>query len=607
MTTNSEATTLTTNERPSAWKQLLAAAGAAWERLSCALANTRRRLFKHRLPDYVVITIDGELKERDPVLPWYYDLLPGNRGGQSIEGLQRVLDRVADDPDVKGVLFLFKGASLSLAQAQSLGALFERFRRWSLERTSRSSPQQIIVHVEECSPSALVAASLADQLILTPLADWQIVGLRTAPLFLRETLARLGIEMQVVRVAPWKTAADTFLFDGLTDEARAQYEWLFDSLYADIVEQLGRGRRLDAETVRRLIDRAPLTAEEALAEGLADALAYEDQLPSLLGDQEKPARLKAYRRVYKLLQRRPRPRAAGSIGVISLSGSIMTGESRAFPASLPLFGDETVGSTTAQQIIRAARSDDSLSAVVVHVDSPGGSALASDLIWRELSLLNAEKPVIIYMGDVAASGGYYIAAPGRKIVAQRATITGSIGVIIAKANLHGAFARVGARRDEVTRGAHAGIYADTMPWQGELLDRVEHSLHHIYGVFKQRVIDGRRLESESLDELAGGRVWTGAQALSNGLVDVLGDFQQAVEVAVAEAGLPANARVKLVALSAPHRWMPPEPAAAVQGLLVSQRTRQLTDLAAFVLDSDLADLLERERVWLLAPHLPRIR
>ncbi len=592
-------------KRVSTWKRIGGAAGMAWQRLTCVLGNYRRRLLKRRLPDYVVITIDGDLRERDPEMPWYFDFLPGYRSAQTIESLQRVLRRVADDPDVRGVLFLFKGAAISLAQAQNLAALFDRFRRWSGEYGGRTAAQQIVIYVEDCSPSALVAASAADRLIMAPLADWGVVGLRAAPLFVRESLARLGVEMQVVRVAPWKTAADAFIYDSLTAEARDQYEWLLDSLYADIVAGISQGRRLDAETVRTLIDRAPLTAAEALDAGLVDALAYEDELPALLGADDKPATLKAYRRVQRLLYRRVRPPAAGTVGVISLTGSIMTGVSRSFPAPLPLLGEETVGSTTAQQLIRAARADDNLDAVVVHVDSPGGSALASDLIWRELSLLDAEKPVIIYMGDVAASGGYYIAAPGRKIVAQRATLTGSIGVIIAKANLQGAFTKVGARRDEVKRGAHADIYADTTPWQGDLIERVEHSLHHVYRMFKQRVIDGRRLSAEQLDELAGGRVWTGAQALAHGLVDELGDFQRAVEIAAAEAGLPVNRRIETANVSAPHRWLPPEPLSAAQGLLTGRRSRQFADLAAFVLDGDLAELLAREQVWLLAPHLPK--
>ena len=589
----------------SGWERITSGVGAFWERTLCAISNARRALFKRRLPEYVVVTIDGALQERDPETPWYYDFVPGYRGAQTIEALQRVLERVAGDPDVKGVLFLFKNATMSLAQAQSLTALFDRFRLASVETNRRAAPQRIVVHVEQCSPSALVAASAADQLFFAPLADWEILGVRVAPLFLKETLARLGVEMQVVRVAPWKTAADTLLFDGLTDEARAQYDWLLDSLYADIVDGVAQGRELEPETVRTLIDGAPLTAAEALDAGLIDRLAYEDELPALLGQEGTPARLKAYRRVESLLYRRRRPTAVGRIGVISLSGSIMTGESRSFPVALPLFGEETLGSTTAQQRIRAARRDDSLDAVVVHVDSPGGSALASDLIWRELSLLDAEKPVIIYMGDVAASGGYYIAAPGRKIVAQRATLTGSIGVIIAKANLQAAFGKVGARRDAVKRGAHADIFADTTQWQDDLSERVENSLQQVYATFKQRVVDGRQLSPESLDVLAGGRVWTGAQAQAHGLVDELGDFQHAVEVAAAEAGLPADRRVDVVAVSEPRRWLAPEPAADVQNLLDMQRSRRVAALASFVLDGELSTLLAREHIWLLAPDLPK--
>lgn len=582
------------------WRWLALAGEHTLQRLS----NLRRRWFKRRLPDFVVVTLDGELLERDPQTPWYYDFAPGYRRPQTLEGVRRMLDRVADDPDVRGVLFLFKGATLSLAQAQSLTALFERFRQWSLARNRRTTAQRIVVYVEQCSPSALVAASAADQLIFAPLTEWSIVGLRTAPLFVKETLARLGVEMQVVRVAPWKTAADQFIFDGLSDAAREQAQWLLDSLYADIVAGVAQGRRLETATVQALIDRAPLNGAEALAAGLIDQLAYEDELPGLLKAGDKAAVLKPYGRVHRWLYRRLRPTTVGTVGVITLSGAIMTGVSRSFPTPLPLFGDETIGSTTAQQIIRAARQDASLDAVVVHVDSPGGSALASDLIWRELALLDKEKPVVIYMGDVAASGGYYIAAAGRKIVAQRATITGSIGVIIAKANLRDAFAKVGARRDGVSRGAHADIYADTAHWRGELLARIEASLQHVYTQFKQRVIDGRRIDPALLDDLAGGRVWTGAQALTHGLVDMLGDFDHAVELAAAEAGLPTGGRVDLVAITEPQRWLPPAPA-ALSRLLAGRRAQQVADLTSFLLDGELSATLAREQVWLLAPHLPR--
>lgn len=560
---------------------------------------------KASLPDYVVITLQGDLRERDPERPWYVDFLPGYHPPQTLESLQRALDRIADDPDVRGVVLFFKDASISLAQAQSLADLFERFRRRSLERNGQRQAQRIIAFIEQGSSGALMAASVADQVIMAPLADWNVLGLRAAPLFLRTALARLGVEMEVVRVAPWKTAADPFLFDRLTNEARAQYEWLLDSLYHDLVEQIARGRRLAPEQVQALIDRAPLTSQEALETGLIDALAYEDELPTLLGEKAKPARLKAYRRVQALLYWRPRPPAEGVIGVITLSGSILPGESRSFPVPLPLVGEETIGSATAQQLIRAARQNKALDAVIVCIDSPGGSALASDLIWRELKLLNAEKPVIVYMGDVAASGGYYIAAPGRKIVAQRATLTGSIGVIFAKLNLSNAFAKIGVHRDEVKRGAHADIFGDTTRWQGDRMERIERTLQHIYTQFQARVIEGRGLEPERIESLAGGRVWTGAQALAHGLVDELGDFQRAVEIATSEAGLADARRMALVPITAPRRWLPPAPLETAQRLIGRRRLPRVADLAALLADRELQALLEQGAFWLIEPDLPR--
>ena len=241
----------------------------------------------------------------------------------------------------------------------------------------------------------------------------------------------------------------------------------------------------------------------------------------------------------------------------------MTGPSRSSPVPLPLFGDETLGSTTAQQMIRRAAKDDSLAAVVVHVDSPGGSALASDLIWRELAQLDRKKPVIVYMGDVAASGGYYIAAPGRKIVAQRATMTGSIGVIMAKAVTAGTYEKLDAGWDTVQRGRHADLYSGLTVWEGDKRAVVQSNLDHVYHEFKQRVADGRHIPIEQLDDLAGGRVWTGEQALAHGLVDTLGDFDVAVEAACIAAGLPTDGSVATVAVSEPSRPLLAEPVKAV--------------------------------------------
>ena len=176
----------------------------------------------------------------------------------------------------------------------------------------------------------------------------------------------------------------------------------------------------------------------------------------------------------------------------------------------------------------AARDDDRLAAVIVHIDSQGGSALASDLIWRELKLLNEEKPVIAYMGNVAASGGYYIALPTREIIAQRATLTGSIGVITAKPVLQETYAKLQAQRYTIQRGDHAGLYSEDQAWDADQRAKVESGIRHSYAEFKERVAAGRNLPLEQLDAICNGRVWTGAQALDHGLIDALGDFSVAV-------------------------------------------------------------------------------
>ncbi len=577
----------TTHKQP--WYgKILSGVVHAWQWFVRALLNMRRRLFKRRLPDYVVITLSGDLIERAPDVPWYYGYVPAYSPPQSIENIRKALRRVVDDPDVRGVVFLFKGATLSLAQAQSLAALFRRFHEWDHARNSggvNARAKRIAVYLEEVTGATYAAAAAADYVVCPPLAEWDVKGLITQPTYLKETLARLGIEFDVVRVAPWKTAMDSLMHARMSEAEREQYDWLFDSLYGSLVDAIAAGRKLPAEAVRGLIDRAPIAAEDAREAGLFDAVAYEDELGVLLGRLHtpaatEPARLKRYKQVRGLLLRRPQASVPEAVGVISLRGSIMTGPSRSSPVPLPLFGDETLGSSTAQQLIRSAAKDDSLAAVVVHVDSPGGSALASDLIWRELVQLDQIKPVIIYMGDVAASGGYYIAAPGRKIVAQRATITGSIGVIMAKAVTGGAYEKLDAGWDTVQRGKNADIYSSLQPWEGEQRAAVERSLDHVYRVFKQRVADGRRLPLERLDDLAGGRVWTGEQALAHGLVDLLGDFDLAVETACTVAGLPNDGSVQTVTVSAPSRPLLAEPIKTVEailGLLTRSQALMLAD------------------------------
>ena len=585
------------------------------------IANRRRRLFLSQLPDYVVFTLDQPLEERAASRPWWMGLIPGRQAALTLESLSADLHRVAADPALRGIVLIVRGSTLSLSHAQSLAALLKRFRQWEQE-TSHEPSKRICVHLDTIDNATYVAASAADIIAVSPLVSWNVLGLQFTPLYLKETLARLGIEFDVVKIAPWKTAADSVTLDALSDAARRQYNWLLDSLFGDIVGAIAAGRNLSEETVRNLIDRAPLRAAMALDAGLIDAVCYEDELETLLASPrsslrdnpeaepstqlKSPVQLKSYEEVKGLLLRRAQRAHKSRIGVITLQGGITMGRSRQLPAPLPLFGNSTIGSASSQQLIRAARDDESLDAVILHVDSGGGSALASDLIWRELTLLNAIKPLIVYMGRTAASGGYYIAAPGRKIIAQSATITGSIGVVIAKAVLGKSYAKIGANPQPIARGANIDLEQSLQPWSAEQRALIEGEIRHVYQEFKERVADGRNLAVDDLDEICNGRVWTGAQALDLGLVDALGDFQIAVDEACRAAELPLDGSVRVVAVTPPKGMLAANARQRAAALLGISNLTDLESALQSLLTRNLRDLARHERVWLFGLDLPEV-
>ena len=584
-------------ERSSRWRRLGHLLAQVLQAPWVGLLNLRRRLRKGRWPDYVVLEITGELPERAPGPPWYLGMLPFIPRPRTLESVARDLREIAQDPDLRGVVLVLRNTRLSLARAQSLATLLRRFREWSTAGRSSRTSKAVVVYLEECTNTTYTVAAAGDRIYLAPLTEWNVLGLRAEPVFLAETLRRLGLAADVVRVAPWKSAADALIHTEISPAYREQLEWLLDSWYSQLLQHLALHRGLDEHRIRALIDQAPLDAHRAAEVGLVDGVAYEDELPRLLGQDRRPARLLPLDRARGYLRRRLRPRVHTEIGVLSLRGSIVTGTSREFPFELPGLGPGTIGSATVQQQLRAAGENPRLGALVIHVDSPGGSALASDQIARELHLLAQRKPVVVYMGDVAASGGYYISLPATHIVAQPATLTGSIGVIVAKIVSEGAYARAQARRYTFKRGQHADLYASTQPWSRDQRQTMAAQLEQIYRTFKGWVVRSRGLDEERLEALAGGRVWTGLQALEHGLIDELGDFHTAVEAACRCLGVPADEGVRLVSVQAdrPRTAQPPQGVESlVQGL-------------HFLLQEEWERHLLRERFWLLADGLPRLK
>ena len=580
-----------------------------WQVCVCGLGNLVRRLSKGSWADYVLFELSGPLPERTPQRPRFLSFLSFGKPALTVEALHDALRRIAGDPDVRGVVLLIKGAQLSLVQAQTLADLFERFRGWSGELNPGDAGKEVIVYLESCGNAEYAVAAAADRVYVSPLTDWTVLGLRAEPVFLAETLRRIGVKAEVVKVAPWKTALDNLARSEMSDAHREQIERLLGGWYEEMVGAISRGREIDEERIRAAVNRAPLNANETVELGLADGTVYEDQLAATLaGAGKDEARILPYEQARGTLYRRPRLRHRKGIGVISLSGMITTGKSRRFPGGLPIVGNNTAGSTTVQQLVRAALKDERLAGVLLHIDSRGGSALASDLMWRELTLLNRKKPVVAYMGDVAASGGYYVALPAQKIVCQPATLTGSIGVVMAKLITSEAEGKIGAKRFPVQRGENADIYASDGPWREAQREKVEELMDYTYQNFKRLVADARQLEPESLEGLCGGRVWTGRQALERGLVDETGDFATAVDLLCGIAELPTDGTVPVVQVkAAASRPRPPVSEGSLDLLAGGEGFAELTEALLGVLQGDVSSLMGRERVWMLADGLPKSR
>jgi protease-4 len=416
-------------------------------------------------------------------------------------------------------------------------------------------------------------ATAFDRIYLQPSGALGLTGVAVEQIFLHDALAKLGVGFESAKRHEYKSAADNLTERGFTGPAREAAERLAVSIAEQITSAIAERRGKTAEQARALLDRGPFLAEDALAEGLVDALGYRDEV---YADVRKEAGADAslqyvgrYQRAHALTQRArklPNPREH-FVAVIHATGPIRQGRSGRSP-----LGGSSIGSDTVSAALRSATTDDRVRAVLLRVNSPGGSAVASDTIWREVVRTRAAgKPVVVSMGDVAASGGYYIAMAADVIVAQPGTITGSIGVIMGKPVFQEAFEKVGITTDSVSVGRGANMFAPAHPFSEDDWQRINAWLDEIYRDFTSKVASGRRMTTEQVHEVARGRVWTGADAAQNGLVDELGGMAAAAEIARRRAGLPARAPLRTYPRVTPlDQLRPPESSesrpAAVTGL-----------------------------------------
>jgi protease IV len=455
-----------------------------------------------------------------------------------IEGLRRA----RQDDRVRALAVKVGGGRIGLARMQELREAIGAFRESGKLTVAWSETFGEFTH----GNVPYYLATAFDRIYLQPSGSVGLTGVAVEQLFLHDALAKAGVAFQSAKRYEYKSAADNLTERGFTEPAREAAERLAESVAEQIIAAIAERRGKTAEQARALLDRGPFLAEDALAEGLVDALAYRDEVYADVRKEAGPDAIlqyvARYQRSHVLAQRAkklPNPRER-FVAVIYASGPIRQGRSGRSPLSGGSMGSDTVAAA-----LRSATSDERVRAVLLRVNSPGGSAVASDTIWREVVRTRAAgKPVVVSMGDVAASGGYYISMAADVIVAQPGTLTGSIGVITGKPVFEEAFGRIGITTDSVSVGRGATMFAPTHPFSEDEWQRINHWLDAIYRDFTEKVASGRRMSVEQVHEIARGRVWTGADAARNGLVDELGGMSVAAGIARRRAGLPADAPLR---------------------------------------------------------------
>jgi protease IV len=472
----------------------------------------------------------------------------------TLRGVVEALWRAARDERVVGLVAHLGAKQPTLAQSGELRSAVAAFRAagrpavcWA-ETFGELVPGNVGYHV---------AASF-DEIWLQPSGDVGLVGFTAESFFLRDAFDRLGVQTQLAQRYEYKTAADTFLRSSMTEANREMVTRLVESSTETLVRDVAAGRGLSEGEVRSLVAVAPVSPQEALDRGLVDRLGYRDEvyqdLRGRLGDVE----LKYVERYGKgtLSQAGAAVARHGKpvVALVQATGPIHLGRS----SSTPLWG-RSIGSDTLTAALRSAGSDDSVKAVVLRIDSPGGSYVASDTIRRAvIALRGTGKPVIASMANVAASGGYFIAMPADRVLASAGTITGSIGVLAGKQVIRQTLERIGIHRETVSAGRYADMYSSDRPFDEEEWARLEGWLDRVYGDFTGKAAHDRGMPLEDLRAVARGRVWTGADAVQRGLVDELGGLERAVQLAATRAGI-AREEVDLQVMPKPkllQRFLP---------------------------------------------------
>jgi len=466
---------------------------------------------------------------------------------QSLTGLIMQFKKAKVDKRIKVILLDVNMSGVGWGKAEEIRDAITDFR---------SSGKQVYAFIELGLNKEYYIATACDKIVMPPPGELFVNGLAADVMFFRGSLDKLGIYPDIFQIGKYKTAGNTFTQKQMTDAHREFMDELITDLFNRYVNTIAQTRKKTPDEVRAIIDNAPYNSVKAKEVGLIDDMLYRDDLEKQLKKQLGYKDSDTFTPVRGVDYRDVSPESLGlnkgeRIAVIYATGDIGSGSSQNSPS-----GDQSIGSDTVAKALNDAAADNSIKAIVLRIDSPGGSGLASDIIWHAVEAANQKKPVVVSMSDVAASGGYYISASASKIIAQPSTITGSIGVLAGKPVMRGFYDWLGISNEYILRGKTSGMFRETEKFSDAERAKFEDWIKTTYYQdFVPKVAKGRKKDEQYIDSVAQGRVWTGAQAKDRSLVDEFGGLDRAIEVAKQLAKIPADKGVERVILPYPTTFI----------------------------------------------------
>ena len=535
-----------------------------------------------RIPANTVLTLrlEGEIGEQ-PSHSAFAEALLGRP--TTLNDIVEALDRAGADRRITGLELEVGETNLGMAKIQQLRRKLRDFHR---------AGKFSVAYLEFATNRSYYLASASQTVVLLPTSLLHVHGMMTSTTFLRGTFDKLGIYPDFYHIGDYKNASDVYTQKKYTPAHREADQALLQDLYQQYLQGIAETRGMKPEEAARLIAQGPFTASEALAAKLVDRVAYADEVRKLVeqknGGKENRLSVREY-------LRRTERTGATKIAVIYAVGMILPGRSSEGP-----FGGMVMGADTIAEQFKRAREDSSVKAVIVRVDSPGGAAFASEAIRRALLLTRKEKPVVVSMSDVAASGGYWIAMSANRIIAEPGTITGSIGVVTGKLNVLGLYEKLGLSKDYITTTDNSTIdwpFQNFTPAQRESILKY---MREIYDNFLKGVAEGRKMEVAAVDKIAQGRVWSGERARQLGLVDELGGMDTALHAAKTLAQIPASEKVDLI-------YLPPPKTLFDQIRDLMDYTRMSHPPAFLTHWLERIEAFARMPAWTLLPTVPEVQ